>query len=358
MNNRKVAFICPTHPPHFNFAKSLISSFIENGYENQADLWFVFTNSHEADSFGDYEFKLILTEDICVIKSSGIINIKKLWALQTLRFSYEYIISIDSESLFIRYVDLQELCSDFFKAKILIGNKIFPEGKELTEKIKAKCKEFFSYDNKNRLGSDLYLWFNQPCIYKTSNLDKFFEITKIYEKLQFIDWFQFDYYIYMYFLILYENFSILDIEIESSYGVCESSEELLNIKSNRYKKLKIMICACQNLYLFDNRFLFLVIQVDRISSNYLININKEIISLYRKLNLLDEKILSLNKENDILKKNIKRLERTLMHNQQILYDQIIFLKERVDYIQKPFNNLRKLILFLNPINKFKKLAKK
>lgn len=354
MDNRKIAFICPTHPPHFNFAKSLASSFIENGYENQADLWFVFTNSNEADSFGDYEFKLVLTEDICIFKSNGIINIKKLWALQTLRFSYEYIVSIDSESLFIRYVDLQELCNDFFKAKILIGNKILPEGKELTEKIKEKCKEFFPHADQNHLYSDLYLWFNQPCIYKTSNLDNFFKITKICNKLQFIEWFHFDYYIYMYFLILYENFLITDIEIESSYSVCEASEELLNIKSKRYKELKIMTSALQNLYLFDNQLLFLVIQVDRTSSNYLITINKEIIGLYRKLNLLNEKILSINKENDLLKNNIKHLESALISNQQLLYVKTTLLEERVDYIQKPFYSFRKFFGFLNLTKKLKK----
>jgi len=263
MKNKKIAFICPTHTPHFVFAKSLISSFVKNGYFTQCDLWFVFTNVNEADNFGNYDYKLILPSNFCIFDRNGIINIKKIWAVKYLYSSYQYLITIDSETLFTRNIDLLDLCNNFFENKILLGNKVLPQGKELTEKIKKSCKEFFPNDFQDKLDSEFYLWFNQPCIYKTANIDKFFAITRIYEKLTLIDWFQFDYYVYMYFLILYEQFSIIDMEIESSYGVLESSDDLINIKSCKYKKLRIMNCTQKNFYLFDNSWLFLIIQVDR-----------------------------------------------------------------------------------------------
>lgn len=263
MSNKKIAFICPTHPPHFIFAKSLIFSFIQNGYDIQSDLWFVFTNIHDANSFGNYKNKLILPSNFCVFDNNGIINIKKLWAIKDLYKSYQYLITIDSETLFIRNVDLLCVCNNFFKDKILLGNKILPQGKELTEKIKNRCKESFRSEFQEKIDSELYLWFNQPCIYKTNNIDKFFQITKIDEDFSLIDWFQFDYYVYMYFLILYEQFSIVDIEIESNYGVLETIEKLVEIRSYKYKNLKILCCTQQNLYLFDSPSLFLLIQVDR-----------------------------------------------------------------------------------------------
>lgn len=263
MKNKKVAFICPTHPPHFDFVKSMISSFLENDLDKQADLWFIFSNKNDADNFGNYEYKLILPDEYFITDNNGIINIKKLWGIKNLAANYEYIISIDSESCFIKKVDVYQLCQEFFQRKILLGNKVLSEGKELTDKIKERCKVFFPGDCQHFLDSDLYLWFNQPCIYKTANLNKFFEVTKCYDNLKSIDWFQFDYYIYMNFLIIYEGFSIIDMELESSYGVCEASSELTNINSDKYKQLKIMMCSFPNLSLFDNPLLFLLIQIDR-----------------------------------------------------------------------------------------------
>lgn len=266
-NQKKVAFICPTHSPHFDFAKSMISSFMENDLGIQADLWFIFSNKTEADIFGNYEYKLILPDEYFITENNGIINIKKLWGIKTLAERYEYIISIDSESNFIKKVDVYKLCSEFFENKILLGNKVLSEGKELTEKIKERCKIFFPNDDQHILDTDLYLWFNQPCIYKTANLSKFFEVTKCYENLKLIDWFQFDYYIYMNFLILYEYFSICDMEIASCYGACEEANKLINVNSDKYKKLQIMMCSYQNLHLFDNSSLFLIIHIDRSKSD-------------------------------------------------------------------------------------------
>lgn len=263
MKIQKIAFVCPIYPPHFDFARHLLFSFKENNLDKQADFWFVFTNLEESDDFGNYDFKLILSKENEVYANGGLINIKKMWALNTLQFEYEYIITLDSESLFIRQVDLLTLCNQYFLSKVLLGNKTLPMGKELTEKVKTECKEFFSLDNKSILDSELYLWFNQPCIYKTSNLKKFFEITLIDKKLKSLTWYHFDYYIYMYFLIIFEKFNIEDIEIESNYGVCEATKDPIFINSDKYKKLKIMVSSLNNLIMFNNPFLFLLIQLDR-----------------------------------------------------------------------------------------------
>lgn len=263
MSKIKIAFICPTYFLHFEFAKSLLLSFKQKGFEEQSHLWFVFGNAAEADSFGDYEYKLILPENYQTVNFDGIINIKKIWAIKSLEPLYDYIMTLDSESLFIRNVDLLQLCSNFFESKILLGNKILPEGKLLTDKIKDECKVFFSSGMQQKLQSELYLWFNQPCIYKTSNLNKFFEITKLHNNLNLINWFQFDYYIYMYYLILYEGFLIVDMGVESSYGVCEATDALTNMNSAKYDKFNIMLCTRTNFKLFDNPSLFLLIQLDR-----------------------------------------------------------------------------------------------
>lgn len=261
--NNKIAFICPTHLPHFDFVKSLFASFRANGLDDQSDLWFVFSNVDECNMFGSYPHKLTLPAEFCINENGGLVNIKKFWAIRELRNSYEYIITIDSESLFVRPINLYKLCRLYFSSKILLGNKVLIEGSVLTEVVKNRCKEFFPVNKQHLLTSALYLWFNQPCIYKTSNLEKFFAITQLNEKIKYIDWHQFDYYVYMYFLIIYEKFSIIDMEIEANYGVCEATSEPLVIESEKYKELKIMISSLFNFKRFNNPYLFQLIQIDR-----------------------------------------------------------------------------------------------
>lgn len=264
MNSKKIAFICPTHTYHFNFVKALLCSFKIHHFDFQSDLWLVFSNDEESEHFGNYECKLVLPEELHIVENGGIVNIKKLWAIKKLQKNYEYLIIIDSETLFIRPVNLLSICKHYFYTKILLGNQIRPDGKELTDNIKSKCKEFFPLNQQSFLSSDLYLWFNQPCIYKTSNLDTFFEITQLDDKLEFINWYHFDYYIYMYFLILYEKFTVEDMEIESSYGVCEATNPPFLIKTEKYTKLSVLLSSLFNLKRFNNSKLFLLIHIDRI----------------------------------------------------------------------------------------------
>lgn len=264
MNSKKIAFICPTHTYHFNFVKALLCSFKIHHFDFQSDLWLVFSNDEESEHFGNYECKLVLPEELHIVENGGIVNIKKLWAIKKLQKNYEYLIIIDSETLFIRPINLLSICKHYFYTKILLGNQISPDGKELTDNIKSKCKEFFPLNQQSFLSSDLYLWFNQPCIYKTSNLDTFFEITQLDDKLEFINWYHFDYYIYMYFLILYEKFTVEDMEIESSYGVCEATKPPFLIKTEKYTKLSVLLSSLFNLKRFNNSKLFLLIHIDRI----------------------------------------------------------------------------------------------
>lgn len=134
---------------------------------------------------------------------------------------------------------------------------------ETVEAVKESCKRFFRDSMKPRLQSNLYLWFNQPCIYKCSTLDDFFTVINYKENAAQFTWYDFDYYVYMYYLILYHDFKIEDIEIESNYGICEASLDWLWFKSNKYEKINIWMCSQVTLSRFDNPNLFIVCHLDR-----------------------------------------------------------------------------------------------
>ena len=68
----KVAFIIPTYPPHFNFAKNFLDTFRKNYLNLQADLFFIFSNESEAQEFGEYEYKIILPDELRIFEKQPV----------------------------------------------------------------------------------------------------------------------------------------------------------------------------------------------------------------------------------------------------------------------------------------------
>lgn len=167
---------------------------------------------------------------------------------------------------------------------------------ETVEAVKESSKRFFEDSMKPRLQSDLYLWFNQPCIYKCSTLDDFFSVINYAENEAQFTWHDFDYYIYMYYLILYHGFTIDDIEIESNYGICEASLDYLWFKSNKYEKINIWMCSQVTLPKFDTPNLFIVCHLDRDEAWLLRITNIKIDNLSHQVNELRSRLEQKDRE--------------------------------------------------------------
>ena len=262
----KIAFIVPIYPPHYRYAKSLIKSWQELSLNQQSDLWFVFSNNKDKELFEEWENSIILPDNDEILNNPTPINIKKIYALNFLsqNFNYTYSIILDSETEFCKNINLLNICEQFFVNKKLYGNFVIDSGRDLTEKIKANCKKYFyEYENFEKLNTDYYLWFNQPCIYNMQDIPKFLNIIN-YQNNQFkYSWEDFDYYLYMYYLLLFKNFEITYIGIDSEYGALEGSLDKIIIKSNDYKNLNIYACSASLFEIFDNQNLFMVFHTDR-----------------------------------------------------------------------------------------------
>lgn len=262
--NTKVAFLVPIHPPHFHFARDLLVSLHNHGLDKETEVWFVFTDEVDKASFGDYPYTIVLPENLRIFDNNGIINIKKFYGLRQIQDKYPYVIVLDAESQFIRNVNVFALCEEYFSSKILLGNEVLPEGTERTEGIKNSCKRFFAgHKDFEKLNNPLYLWFNQPCIYKTDTLNDFWDKINYDKNIAKLQWADFDYYMYMFYLILYHGFNIEDIDIRSNYGICEATEDLLFFKSDKYETLPIFMASQPVLHKFDNPKCFIAIHLDR-----------------------------------------------------------------------------------------------
>ncbi|WP_424244651.1 hypothetical protein Dip510_001910 [Elusimicrobium posterum] len=331
MQKNKITFLIPVYPPHFKYLDDFLLSFKRYGFEGQAEVCVIFTNEEECERYGTPSFNfLILPEELRVFENKGIINIKKLWGLWQIRNKYEYVIVCDSETLLLKNVDLAQICTNYFKNKILLGNHAL---EDICSTVRENCKKFFTkHKDLSKLENQLYLWFNQPCIYKGNTIEPFFKYTGIYELLSSLSFYDFDYYIYMYYLILEKGFKIKDLEISSPIGTLEGTRNKELLSRELTANNLILLASEQVLPEVDNPFLFMLIHTDR--------------SRERKILIHSEEIAKINKintklSNDIAKTNIKLTETIAKIN-----GEIINLNKAAVSIEKKLLNLENRIFAL------------
>ena len=259
LSKNRICFVVPTYPPHFNFARELLNSY-QTFLRDQADFYFVFTNELEQSLFGTAENAIILPLELRVFSYRGIINIKKFYALTVLQNQYDYIICLDSEARFIKHVDLLTLCETYFQEKKLLGSTALLDTKPFTNKCLSHFCETLDC---SVLNQSLYLWFNNLPIYQSAMLPDFFEKTELLGNLKQLTYNDFDYYIFMYYLLFYQNFTVLDLEIEAPWSALETAKQNLTLKSDAYKQHSLYLCHPTAQTLFENPWLFLLVHLDR-----------------------------------------------------------------------------------------------
>lgn len=267
--SKKVSFVIPCHPPHYHFVNNFLDSFHQFRLEEQADIILVLSNESDREKFfetphggADLPIEtIVLPPEYRNTINRNIPSIKKFYAVYQLRKRYEYIIVIDAETIVKKPVDLYAICQKFFAEKILWGNPINGRDRRI-DLIKHSCARWFSYHpERDKIDSPLYLWFNQPCFYETKWLEEFFRVSGMINHLNSLAWTDFEYYIYMYYLILYRGFRVESIGVRNNVGVCEArnSVDIAGINPN----FKPFMCSQAMERKLDSENLFLLIHLDR-----------------------------------------------------------------------------------------------
>lgn len=232
----KVAFICPLYDMknHFDLAFNLYKSKHDLGI--QEDLYFIFSNGQQKEKFTKRIFEafkeeissLVLPQDQLHYKSK--VSVKKFFALRALMDEYVYMACIDCESLFYKKVDFYSVFNEIWEKGTYLNGNLSPDGfyimracfRKLSKKLynhPLMRKEFENY---------LYnLWFNEIPVYKCDNLTAFFDWLNTFNPNGWKnEWCCFDYYIYVAYLILFENKHIRKFhDIVSNGGVMEYLSE-------------------------------------------------------------------------------------------------------------------------------------
>lgn len=258
----KICFAVPTFPGHYLYALNFMKSFSEYRYDQQADLFFIFTSPEERDGFMPCN-SIVLPKSLRIMKNRGIINIKKFYALMQLKDEYEYIIVIDDECLFCRTVDLYEICRSFFERKMLYGNIVEDAPWDFPHIVPECCKKFFDRETQKKLDCPLYLWFNQIPIYKASTLKDFFKTTDMGHRIHQLTFTDFDYYVYMFYLIAQCNFNVQDIGVTAC---CSATEVVWNLSYSIREPIEIEHIYFATKYAKDNlnlKNVFILCHCDR-----------------------------------------------------------------------------------------------
>lgn len=270
---KEVCFITVLPLNRTEYAYSLIRSFQKYNFDKQADLYFIFNDDIEGD-FLDWDKKICLSK---LILNSSIINTgflssdqltdceKIFLVLDYLKVDYQFIITIEPESIFIKEIDILQLCYKFYADKILLGNNTLNNPD--INKIKTASKNFFDQylAQLGDFNDSLYMWMNNMCIYDSLSLSDFFQRIQIKKsKAKFCYW-CFDFYVYMYYLILFRGFVVVDLMHDGYVGFCEETICINNKKFflNFFVKSKIYCCTETNINYFNNDNLFMLIHLDR-----------------------------------------------------------------------------------------------
>ena len=207
-----VAFIIPTYPPHYHYIYNLIDKLKSNNLH--IDIFLIFSNQEDYNIFlKKDEIHHIIVND--KINTNSIITFKKFYGLKHLKHNskYEYYIVLDSETDIIpknfTKENINEKIKNIFNSKKIYAgdSKGFSSYPNIINSLSANL--FPNEYSKLELVTNnfnLYFWLSDLPVYRRADLESFFEKVN-YDNIVYE---HFDHIIYQYYLILTNDFEIID----------------------------------------------------------------------------------------------------------------------------------------------------
>jgi hypothetical protein len=208
MKIENITLLIPLHPPKYHFIYSLLNRFDNNNIE--IDIHLVFSNRADYDMFSMKDkIHPIFSEPN---QTKSIITYKKFFGLKYLADSkYDYIICCDGEidiipSNFTNEIINSKIKQIFDNKKIYAGNANGSLAPSIMNTSANLFPEKYEYLKDITQNFKLYFWWSDLPVYRRVDLHPFFNMIN-YDN---IVWEHFDHIIYQYYLILCDNFEIID----------------------------------------------------------------------------------------------------------------------------------------------------
>jgi len=212
----KVCTIVPTHQAKFNHALDFLRT--HNKFVT-TDLFFSFSSYQEEEIFR----KLVETElddnqrkDFCslilngLMYNRGIVTQKKLYSVNELVKTYDYVAVFDDETIFVKPFDTLTAYKEIADSKVFKSNR---RNNHLYHLIGVAEKMNLSTNQRLIEETDnftQYWWFNDICVYDAKYFPEFFKWLTTHPNFQSMmsDFICFDYLIYSLWLICFKDFKL------------------------------------------------------------------------------------------------------------------------------------------------------
>lgn len=215
---KNACFVIPIHPPKFKFGIHCLMSYSK--FYDDDHVYLVFSSRKDYDDFEKIALGLKYRAVICPpLVSSSPTTEKKFSGMKYIfeTTDFEYIAAIDIDSEFTKHVDYADLFEKCYNRGTVYGNAYefspFPI-------LEAPLK-FFKQADVIKLNSftekfRAYFWFNDIPVYKKSDFLDFLNYIDYYRNGYRLTWFDFDYILYTYYMIVKDKFKIEPIIVNGS----------------------------------------------------------------------------------------------------------------------------------------------
>lgn len=223
----KVCTVVPTYLYKFDYAMNFLKSHNEN---LETDLYFVFSTVEEEQlfryavmmnrDFKDNSYKNYKYLIVKGVGGSGLITQKKLWAVNELVKTYDYVAVLDDESLVVKSFDPNVVYKEIAEARSFKSNR----RNDHLYHLKSVAEKMNLVDNERLIEQTdnftQYWWFNELCVYDAKYFKEFFDWLISHPNLkELLSSFEcFDYLLYSIWLICNKEFTLDKRMQEYSFG--------------------------------------------------------------------------------------------------------------------------------------------
>ena len=217
MLNRPACFLVPIHPPKFEYGLEFLKSY--NQYYNDDHVYLVFSSEDDLEAFdqlaGDLRYRSIVHYKV---KTACPVTEKKYYGLQYIfNFTeFENVGVVDIDSKFTQTVDYPRLFEEYNQRGVFWGNNY----EWAPTPIIASPLKFFPQEDQIKLveileGCRVYFWFNDLPVYNKKYFLDFIEYINYNNRYKELVWFDFDYNIYAYYLLVKGLFTVKPFMIDT-----------------------------------------------------------------------------------------------------------------------------------------------
>lgn len=215
-------FLAPIHKAKFDFGLDLIKSY--NTHFDDDHIYLVFSSHEERREFAiideGLKYRTFIMPDQFNHQHSPT-TLKKYFGLEHVFNStnFKYIGCIDVDTLFFKFKDYDKLFYNYYQRGVIYGGdyKNTVHADWFIGTIVTSGFKFFKEEEVNNLVKAIgyvYFWFNDIPVYEKKHFLDFLDHINLAQNKNNFTWYDFDFIIYAYYLIIKGIWRVLPIKVD------------------------------------------------------------------------------------------------------------------------------------------------